>query len=238
MAVEQLRDFDEFWRVIDLNESYVRRYGHAVWHPGLRDRWDEQLERAYEAIRPHLSALRRPSLFTTPAGAKGFNPYEAETAHQALMFFLNPPENMFGQIWVLTSPEYLRIKQETMAELERLRSAPGRPERPARRPPSPSRPAKRARRNTRRADDKLLLRNYLLVHHLPSRGGPVLEPLSQGEIAEELGWDQPRVSRAMKALFKVGAMKAYKSQLASGQLRGFLKRGEDGTTDVEAFDEG
>jgi len=235
---EQLKDLDEFWRIIDLNERHVLQYGHVGWHPGRRDEWDAQLARAYEAIRPHLASLRRPFLVTTPAEAKGLNPFKAETAHQALMFFLNPPENLFGQIWILTSPEYHRIKQQALAELERLRTSPREPKKSARLSPSSHSPTERPPRNTRRDHDSLLLQAFLLARHCPHESDFVPEPLSQGEIARGLGWDQPRVSRAMKALFKKGGMKEYKAQLSTGSLRGFLKRLADGTTDVEAYDEG
>lgn len=238
MNDEQLKHFVEFWRIIDLNERHVRQYGHVGWHPGRRDGWDEQLGRAYEAIRLHLASLRRPFLVATPAEAKGLNPFDAETAHQALMFFLNPPENLFGQIWILTSSEYHRIKQQALAEFERLQTSPREPKKSASLSPCVRNPAERPPRNNRRYHDSLQLQAFLLARDCPHESDFVPEPLSQGEIARGLRWDQPRVSRAMQALFKKGGMKEYKARLSTGMLRGFLKRLADGRTDVEAYDEG
>lgn len=233
----QLKDFNAFWRVVDLNEGYIRQYGHVGWHPGLRDGWDEQFERVYEAIHRHLAPLQRHLTILTPSGAMGFNPYEAETSHQGLMFFLNPPENLFGQAWILSSPEYVRLKGEAMAEMDRLLTPSSQSEQSGHRPLPNRKPARRTRKKTQRGNDELLLRELLLTQHFPYQADTVLDPFIQDEIAQVLGWGQPRVSRAIRALFGPGGMKVYKSQLASSQLKGFLKRGDDGMTDVEAFDE-
>ena len=106
MDPEAVRQFDDFWREIGRAEEFIRQYGHTGWDPSYRERWDEPLEQAYEAIRPHLAPVVYPRMIITPVEFPNLRPYEAETAHQALMYFLNPPENLFGYLGALDSEEY------------------------------------------------------------------------------------------------------------------------------------
>jgi hypothetical protein len=45
-------------------------------------------------------------------------PLRAETAHQAIMFYLNPPRELYGEAHALDSQEYIEMKREAMEELQ------------------------------------------------------------------------------------------------------------------------
>jgi hypothetical protein len=232
MDPEAVRQFDDFWREIRRAEEFIRQYGHTGWEPRYQERWHEPLEQAYAAIRPHLAPVVYPRMIITPVEFPNLNPYEAETAHQALMYFLNPPENLFGHLRALDSREYLQIKRDAHAELDRLQSP-----RPGTVPPKSRRrgPAKRSRVNSRQANDARTLKGFLIEYHLSPERNSAREPPTQKQIGKQLNWAQYRVSRAIKAVFGDDGMRAYLQLFKVGRLDGFLKHFDDGTSDVEAF---
>lgn len=71
-------------------------------------------------------------------------------------------------------------------------------------------------------DRATLLAHLFFYHSSPEgqKGGP----LKQMELAEQLGWLQPRVSRRMKLIFR-GGMKGYVAAFANGIPKGFGKAG-------------
>lgn len=71
--------------------------------------------------------------------------------------------------------------------------------------------------------DRATLLAYLIVYH-SSPEGKKHGPLKQVQLAERLGWLQPRVSRRMKLLFP-GGMKGYVAAFANGIPKGFGKKG-------------
>jgi hypothetical protein len=115
--------FEAFWTEVDRAESHVRQCGHVGWHPDYRDEESVPLTLAYVAIEPFLRPLSTRRLFRVPHDARGMNPYVASNAHQALMFFLNAPKALFGQVGLLRSAEYLEIKREAHEELRQLQSS-------------------------------------------------------------------------------------------------------------------
>lgn len=79
-----------------------------------------------------------------------------------------------------------------------------------------------------------ILLGMLMVHHKSDSDQPNWEPATQKELAGKLGWNQSKVSRVMARLFDSEPMKKYKQSCATKAISGFLKRHDDGTTDVEA----
>ena len=122
MTDEERHAFEQFWRLVQLNEEYVLQYANAPC-PDAGERWDEELATAYERIKPILQPLAKNRFFSGPPGLIGqTGPFMAETAHQALMFLLNPPEVLFWHIEVLSGPEYLEIRKEAEEELRQIQN--------------------------------------------------------------------------------------------------------------------
>lgn len=120
MTDEEREAFERFWQLIQLNEEFVLQHANA---PCLdaSERWDEELEAAYERIKPILRPLARNRFFPAPPCLVArAGPFVAETAHQAMMFLLNSPKALFQHIDVLSSPEYLKIRKETQKELGQI----------------------------------------------------------------------------------------------------------------------
>lgn len=232
MNPEMIDAFDAFWSQVRQAERFIEEYGHTGWRPAYRDFRSGPLERAYEGIRTHLDALVRLRFVRTPVAVQGLDPYPAETAHQALMFFLNPPQNLFGSPGVLGSPEYQSLKRDAQDELARLESPRPKAARRGRR-----RSPKKGPRPSRRNIDARTLVGLLMEHHFSPDRASAVEPLQQKQIAKELGWDQSRVSRAFKELFGARGMSVYHAAFQADRLRGFLTRQPDGMADVEAFSE-
>jgi hypothetical protein len=120
MTDDEREAFERFWQLIQLNEEFVLQHANAPC-PDASERWDEELEAAYERIKPVLQPLARNRFFSAPPGLVArAGPFVAETSHQALMFLLNPPEALFGHICALSSPEYLAIRKEAQEELRQI----------------------------------------------------------------------------------------------------------------------
>jgi len=99
--------FAAFWDCVRRNEEYISQYGHIGYDPNAAEGWDERFAECYAAIEAALRPVARPRMFAVPAYLPGKSAFQAATAHQAIMFFLNPPEALFGYGRALGSPEYL-----------------------------------------------------------------------------------------------------------------------------------
>ena len=153
-------------------------------------------------------------------------PFKAETALQALMFFLNPATELYGEAGVLDSAEYKAIKAAAMLEFQRRDDA---------------RVAKtRISACSRKAKTKsqlVELRGVIFDHHFP-KGKPFRkEPLKSKELEVLFGWSQTTVNNKMKILFKgQTGMTAYAAVFDSpATTKGYQDRLEDKTLRVEAI---
>jgi hypothetical protein len=122
---------NEYWLTITRNEEFINQYGHNAFS-GWEDKEHLDLVQAYEGVRPYLESISRKRMFYGLPGE--LNPFPAENYHHALVLFLSPPERWFGNIGVLTSPEYLALKQGAEKEESECYSHRGRPEEPAKQP--------------------------------------------------------------------------------------------------------
>jgi hypothetical protein len=116
-----IHDFDEFWERVGKAEVDIRLNAHLGRLPPccIGDPWDEDFAASYKRIRPLLLKFRRHRFFSVPAGLMFFpGPLRAETAHQAIMFYLNPPRELYGEAHALDSQEYIEMKREAMEELQ------------------------------------------------------------------------------------------------------------------------
>lgn len=223
------RDLEEFWVHVANAEQDVREYGHRGrlppdWHGDL---WSDELSNAYDAISPYLRKVQKDRFFRVPNGlAFRTVPIKAETAHQALMYFLNPPEELHGEPGVLESVEYKQLKSEAMAELHQLDGA---------REVRNDRPS--STRSAKKRSELVELRAVLLDHHFPKKLPFRENTLSSKEIEMHLGWSQPKVSKRMGVLFCTReGMAAYAAVFSSGSTpKGFRKRFDDSTIGVEAL---
>jgi len=85
--------------------------------------------------------------------------------------------------------------------------------------------------------NSMLLQALLLRHHKFGDDEFNFNPAKQGDIAEELGWSQPKVSRTMKAILGEDPIQKYKRMCKSQQITGFLKKLYDGPTVPEPIDD-
>ncbi|MCX7397429.1 MAG: hypothetical protein NT138_07075 [Planctomycetales bacterium] len=113
MADSDIEAFDDYWRIILRNEEYLRQWGHNA-RPTRELELHQDLEDAYTRVQPLLSSVTRQRLF--PDLPFGHHPFAADNFHHALVKLLNPPENWFERVGVLTSPEYFAIKQGAVDE--------------------------------------------------------------------------------------------------------------------------
>jgi uncharacterized protein YneF (UPF0154 family) len=226
--------FETFWDHVRRAETDVDLNGHKGCPPPdpIGDPWDDEFAAAFDAIKPFLRQFRREHVFPPPLGMRWRRePMVVESAHQALMWFLNPPHEVYGHPGVLDSPEYLAIKAAAMEE-RRLRAEAR--EQASRKPKTP--------RSSTKTKAQVLIA-FLVNHHLLQKSGPDKTPLSQEQISDALtqamgkGWSQPRIHDLMEQVFKNGGMDEYKSICRSGAIlkRGILKRYEDGTADIDAI---
>lgn len=223
--------FDVFWDHVRGAEEDVRKNRDRGRLPPIchGDPWDEDFAHAYTLIRPNLRKFREDRFFAVPAGlAFRTGPLRAETAHQALMFFLNPPAELYGEAQPLDSQEYRVIKKAAMDELERRdkqRLAPWKPKRQL------------CSSKSRILGEISTLKGVLKDHHFPEGKDVVLTPLTLEEIQAKFGWSQATATRRMQKLFKwKDAMAAY-TEVFSRNLThsGYLKKFNDDTLNAEAI---
>ena len=192
------------------------------------DYWDEDFAKAYDDIKPFLRKNRKGCFWATAAGLAFFSgPIKAETAHQALMFYLNAPEKLYGERDALESPEFIAIESAASNELMQVEKS--RHLKVAKKPYSPS-----AKKRT----ELIELRAFIMDRHFPFHGNTVeLSPCKAKDIMKEFGWSQSKVSRYMSIIFKnKSGMRAYAAVFNTDTTpRGYKKRFENGTTSVEAI---
>lgn len=225
--------FETFWDFVRRIEVDVRLHcnGPRALPQDYGDFWNEEFADAYERIRPYLGKYRRKRFFYGPKGVPSFAaPFTADNAHQALMFFLNGPEVLYGDAWVLDSAEYRAIKAEASVELldrdkVRLR-------------PSPLKDLPYCR------EAKILaevshLKAFLIDTHFPRdrKKEASLTTLSVREIAGRLVWSRSKASRRLARLFQCKeGKKAYDAVFSRKTTpRGYCQRFDDATLNVDGI---
>ncbi len=199
---EFIDSFDKFWNFVAKAEQDIQQNGHLGRMPpdSHDDPWDDEFAAAYDVVEPQLQKFRETRFFKVPAGLAFVpGPFTAETAHQALMFFLNPSTQLYGELGVLDTPEYLAIKESAMQELQNRDEA---------RISVVS--EKRPSLSARMASELIELRAFIFDHHLPKGGRVQTTTLTSKEIESHFGWSQSKVSKKMSKLFKSNrGMSAY-----------------------------
>ena len=220
---------NEFWSFVERAERDVRENSHLGRLPPCcaGDPWDETFAKAYEALAPYLKRFRRIRYFQIPAGLAFFyGPLGVESAHQALMFFLNPVGELYGEQGVLDSTEYIAIKEAAMAELEKRQQAQlkakGRP---------------KCTKDSKTVSELTDLKAHLRDHLLSGRDEAPPKALKLRDIQDHFGWSQAKVTRRMQTLFKSPkAMDSYNAIFASHEPdKGYKKVLDDSTLDVDAL---
>lgn len=121
MTPEQSKSIVIFWTKVRLTERQIHENSHRPCQLDVEDIWNCELEDAYEAIHPILVCISKPRLFNGVSLLPHLRgPFEADNAHQALMFQLNPEEAMYGDPSILKSSEYQAIRKQAEAEVEML----------------------------------------------------------------------------------------------------------------------
>ena len=234
MKQDETQLFEAFWDFVRRAEADIAINGHKGCPPPdpVGDPWDDEFAAAYKAITPFLRRLQKKQVFPPPLGMPWrAKPIATDTAHQALMEFLNPTKEVFGHPGVLETSEYLAIKAAAIEE-RRLRAEIR--EQAAKKPKAP--------RSSTKSKAQLLIA-FLVSYHLHQKSGPVTAPLTQKQISKTMtetmgkGWSQPRVHDLIEQVFRKGGMAEYKRVCLSGAIirKGILKRYEDGTADIDAI---
>jgi hypothetical protein len=112
--------FGIFWDRIGHAENMIFDHTGPRYPPFVKEDMDDSFFEAYAAIKQALKPLANKRHFIGPPEAPGYPVFEAETAHEALMFILNPPEALFGLPAILTKEEYLTIKREAQEEYRKI----------------------------------------------------------------------------------------------------------------------
>ncbi len=242
-------DFDEFWNRIKATEDFICENAYRIHtHPQcFGEKWSEDFAESYAQISHALKKLRTPRFFPVPKDLKFCTcPISAETAHQALMFFLNPQEDVCGEADALNSREYKAIKRQAEEELGQLQELnDSRLQRLAKPKETP-----RGEKNSFEFERAVFY--VLVMHHRENPEGPVNDPFkSQRDITDrlkkyqsemnatnprdkkvKLPTSQPTVSRAMTTLLgrvkdrcgDMETMMRYRKLCAAGQIVQTLDR--------------
>lgn len=121
MTTMQSKSFGFFWTLVRQIEHRVRENGHQIRRRDVDGIWNWEFEDAYEAVHPSLVCISRTRLFNGVSSMPHRRgPFEADDAHQALMFQLNPEEALYGDLSLLESTEYLDLRKQAEAEVELL----------------------------------------------------------------------------------------------------------------------
>lgn len=213
MTGKETQAFEAFWEHVRHAEEDVRQNCNSGWPTPavVGGPWDEEFAQAYEAIRPALEPFIQMRLVNVPPNI----PYRAipgtaDTWHQALMFFLNPPHEIYGSEEAFSSPEYLRMKEGAFRELQVLQSTTVYREEKLLKANASGKPKQKCSERIKAEVTRLLL--AIFDHHLHQKGGTVLDPLTIKQIMAllpDLHWSQPTASRRMAAAFPEGGMKHY-----------------------------
>lgn len=219
----KLQAFEEAWYRIRLNHEYVVTYGFTGFHPKYFGLEDTRVSQALENIKPYLGSLRKPRLVQTPEAAWWLSPVVADTAHEALLGLFNPPEQLFGVQFFLSSREFEELVHDARLELVQCLK-----QRPLKTPEAGDEGG---------AGFKFNLAAALRAAHLVNGKLKCRKPLSQRRIGEIVGASQAEVSRDIGRFLGAGWMSEYKAALHDGDLssvfRGFFRAGGD----IEAIDD-
>lgn len=190
MKRQQREWFQSYWRHVSGGENYVRTYGARGWAPDCREAEPfHELIAAFEAIKPLLNRVARPRMFWTPPMARGHAPFMANTAHEAIVFFLSPLENLFGHVGALESPEYRLMKEEAYSEGRAIQAG----SRGTHRQKGKMTP------RLKRKVDEVILCDHLYMRHFGDGRVKLTEPMSMRQMARELdGWNYSRVRRLLR----------------------------------------
>jgi hypothetical protein len=110
-----------FWAQVRQVERRIRENGHRPRPVDVEGIWNCEFEDAYEAIHPILACISKPRLFNGVSSLPRLRgPFDADNAHQALMFQLNPEEAMDGDPSLLESAEYRDLRKQAELEVEML----------------------------------------------------------------------------------------------------------------------
>ena len=224
------RCFEKFWDFVAACERNYRTEGHTGFYPPdmVGDFCIAEFHDVYDQIHPWLKKFHKRRMFSLPVCLRHHpGPITAETGHQALLFFLNPPEALHGELGVLDSAEYLEMKKIACDELAYAQ----RQWQAAQKRPKPSVEAQ-----TRA---KLVeLRSVIYDHHFPKKAPFRQATLKAEKIAEKLGWSQSTVSRLMSQLFKTPSrgMAAYHAIFKTMDVpKGYREKLDDRTDHVVAI---
>jgi hypothetical protein len=113
--------FEHFWGRVGSAEQAVFNWTAPRLPPLVVDDLDDSWFEDYKAISEFLKPQARRRSFIAPPEVPGDAIFQAETAHEALMFILNPPKALFGLPHLLATREYLDIKREAQQEFRRAR---------------------------------------------------------------------------------------------------------------------
>lgn len=220
---------DRFWNLVERQERDVRENSHRGRLPPscLGDPWDEDFAEAYEVLAVHLKRYRRPRYFQVPADLAFFHgPLRVETAHQALMFFLNPAGELYGEIGVFDSPEYIAIKEAAMAELAQHQAAQIK-----------AKATPKCSKDSKTLVELIELKGHLRDDLIRRNGKAHWNPLGLKDIQNHFGWSQATATRRMQSLFQsADAMDAYNEVFRETEPpSGYLKKLDDTTLDVDAL---
>jgi PHD/YefM family antitoxin component YafN of YafNO toxin-antitoxin module len=241
MKSTELEAFERFWDHVSRAEQEIRENPCSL-SPANRgdplEKTDEEFLQAYKKIKPHLAKFRRKRLFFPPTGLMlRSGPYHAETAHEALMLFLIKP-NEYESAYVLSSQEYLSIKEEAQAELKNRQEALEK---------SAAKLRKTADQMAREERDRGTLLRVILDHMLKSSREDHPKPLIWKELQDRLPkdpdpWCQSRITRTMAKLLdapRTKGMTTYRELFRNPELkRGFIIKNLEGQrgVDVEVED--
>jgi len=124
IQIDPQQPFSDFWGRVGGAESRIRNWLNPPLDPSCKELMDDTWFELYKVSSPILQPVAKVREFQTPPNVPGDRVFSAETAHQALMFILNPPEALFGLTHVLDSREYLQVKEEAEREYLRVRPEP------------------------------------------------------------------------------------------------------------------
>lgn len=115
--------FRNFWDKVGDTEHLIRDWtGPLPASPACLEEFDDEWIGLYRAIETALHPLVARRLFHFPPEAPGQCVFEAETAHEALRFFLDSYQALVSVRSVLESDEYVQVKREAQSELQHVQS--------------------------------------------------------------------------------------------------------------------
>jgi hypothetical protein len=237
MNSTELAAFERFWDLVRRAEQDIRENPRLPtpgnWGDPL-DEKDHEFLQSYKKIKPYLAKFRRKRLFLPPANLMlRSGAYSAETAHEALMFFLHHPTD-YEYTEVLNSPEYLSIKVEAQAELKDRQESLDR---------SAARSMKSTSEKAEIEHDVGTLYQVIRDHMIIAIREEHPKPLNWKELRDRLpqdpkAWSQPKISRTMAKLLdapRANGMRAYQKLFRSREgLKGIISRDAAGNRNVDA----